>query len=120
MILIGKPRKIGGDGSEPHWRAVSLFEFLSYIGGRKLAPRERCLDQTVELPEKSVLTRRGSMAIFDWDVYHLHEGEDFHYLFSRQISFEGQSVHRFFVVLAVQLGPLSQLSQQLPVPGLFK
>ena len=117
MVLVGKPRKIGGDGSEPHWQAVSLFEFLSYIGGRKLAPRERCLDQTVEFPEKSVLIRCGSMAIFDWAVYHLHQVHDFHQLLSRQFSFEGQSVLRSFVILEFNLDPLSQVGEHLPYQG---
>src|SRR2546427_5954686 len=117
MILIGKPRKIGGDGSEPHRQAVSLFEFLSYIRGRKLAPRERCLDQTVEFSEKSVLTRCGSMAVFDWAVYHLHQVHDFHQLLSRQFSFEGQSVLRSFVILEFNLDPLSQVGEHLPYQG---
>jgi len=115
MVLIGKPRKIGGDGGEPHRQAVPLLEFLSYIGGRKLAARERCLNKTVEFPEKSVLTRRGSMAIFDWAVYHLHQVHDFHQLFSRQFSFQGQSVLRSFVILEFDLDPLSQVGEHLPL-----
>src|SRR3989442_15522836 len=115
MILICKPRKLGEDGSEPPGQAVSLFEFLSYIGGRKLAPRERCLDQTAEFPEQSVLARRGSMAIFYWDVYHLHQVHAFHHLLSRQLPLEGQSVLRSLVILEFDLDPLSQVGEHLPL-----
>jgi len=115
MILISKPRKICGDCGEPHWQAVSFLEFLSYVGGRKLAARERCFNQAVQFPEKSVLTRCGSMAIFDWDVYHLHQIHDFHYFLSRQLPFEGQSVLRSFIILEFDLDPLSQVGGHFPL-----
>src|SRR2546428_14114243 len=99
MILISKPRKICGDCGEPHWQAVSFLEFLSYVGGRKLAARERCLNQTVQFPEKSVLIRCGPRAIFDWDVYHLHQVQDFHFLLSGRFSSYGPGVLRSFVTL---------------------
>src|SRR5947208_13854947 len=108
MILIGKPRKIGGDGSEPHWQAVSLFEFLGSVGGRKFAPRERCLDQTVKFPEKSGLPRRGPMPSFDWDAYHLHQVHDLRYLLSRQFSLDAQRLLRSSIVLEFDRAPLSQ------------
>src|SRR2546425_7847934 len=117
MILISKPRKVRGHCGEPHWQAVSFLEFLSYVRGRKFAARKRCVDQIVKFAEKSVLTRCGSMAIFDWAVYHLHQVHDFHQLLSRQFSFEGQSVLRSFVILEFNLDPLSQVGEHLPYQG---
>src|SRR5438046_10194416 len=115
MAMYSNHRNISAHFSYTHRQAVYLLEFLVDIGGRKLAPKERCLDQTVKFPEKSVLARRGPMAIFDWDVYHLHQVHDFHYLLSRQFSLEGQSVLRSFIVLEFDLDPLSQVGEHLPL-----